>query len=242
MRHPKCFISAVVAMTLSASASVAFAAEVYFDTVSTEKAVRTHGAYFGAFGGVGVGGADVDFNKRLRGASLDKTEAAFGGVEFGYSFNTPLPLRPSIELELLYLDDELRAELLDARKRTASANLKLFNASINLMLALDLSMYNEDLGSFLAALHPYVGFGVGGAYAELDSYGLRNKRGRRVTSEGDQSGFEYSYQIFGGLELAFSDAFSIYAEYKYLAISNLGNGNINNYERPLLNFGFKVQY
>ncbi len=242
MNRPQCFLHTIVVGALCANIGVASAAEVYFDTVSTEKAVRTHGAYFGAFGGVGVSGADVDFGNRLKGASLDTTEAAFGGIEFGYSFSTPLPLRPSIELELLYLDDEFRAELRDVRKRTASANLKLFNASINVLLALDLSMYREDIGDFLAALHPYVGFGVGGAYAELDSFGLRDKRGRRVSSEGDQSGFEYSYQLFGGLELAFSDAFSVYAEYKYLAISNLGNGNINNYERPLLNFGFKVQY
>jgi opacity protein-like surface antigen len=255
-RSSKLLIAATSMASLLALAGVSRAAEVFFDTVSTEKAVRTHGAYFGAFGGFGLGSAEVDFGNDLDDASLDESQAAFGGIEFGYTFSTPLPIRPSIELEFLYLDDDIQATLEDipeANKanlspsklaklpRTGSANLKLFNTSLNLILALDLSMYREDIGDFLAALHPYIGAGIGGAYAKLDSFGFRNEAGEEIGDQGDQSGFEVTYQLFGGLEVSFSDAFSVYAEYKYLAVTSLGE-QISNYERPLLNFGFKVQY
>ncbi len=220
----------------------AHAAEVYFDTVSTEKAVRTHGSYFGAFGGFGVDGADADYSGAVADAELDNTEAAFGGVEFGYTFSTPYPIRPSVELEILYLDDELKTEFpAGGKAATASANLKAINASINVILALDLSIYEEDIGSFLSALHPYIGAGFGGAWAKLDSISFRGEDGERIGSEGDNSGFEFTYQIFGGLEIALSDVFSIYAEYKYLVFDGLGS-EIANFERPLVNFGFKVQY
>ncbi len=229
------FLLLATAITL-ASGSAIQAAEVYFDTVSTEKAVRMHGAYFGLFGG-GATDFEVEEGKGLEEASQRDENGWFVGAEVGYQFRTPFPLRPAIELELFYLANDYRADVGGGK---ASADMYHVPLMANAILALDLSDYREDLG-FLAAFHPYIGAGVGAAYSNVSNSSLETADGRTLKLA-DGSKVTFAYQIIAGLEIELSDYFSIYGEYRRLWIDDIAGATFTSGDQNLWGAGFKVQY
>lgn len=212
------------------------AAEVYFDTVSTEKAVRTHGAYFGLFGG-GATNFEVDGGQGLEEASQQDKNGWFVGAEIGYQFRTPFPIRPAIELELFYLSNDYRAEVGGGK---AAADLYHVNLMANVLLALDLTDYRDELG-FLASFHPYIGVGAGAAYTNVSSGSITTAEGRTL-SLGDGAKVTLAYQLIAGLEIDLSDYFSIYGEYRRLWIDDIAGSSLTSGDQNLWGLGFKVQY
>ncbi len=234
MSYPK--LKSILCLTLAAvTAMSAGAAEVYFDTVSTEKAVRAQGAYFGLFGG---GSFDYDVDSAGSRNLLSEQDGTgwFIGAEIGYQFRTAFPVRPAFEVELFYMSDK-------ANSANATSVLTNDFYSINLManfiLALDLTDYRDDIG-FFANLHPYIGGGLGAAYTNADS-SLVSGTGDGLTL-GSSSKISFAYQIFAGLEVDLSDYVSIYGEYRRLWIDNVGGSNFSRSKQDLWNIGFKVQY
>lgn len=240
--------SSVAVFAASAAALAAFAAlpspsraeEVYFDTISTAKATRLHGAYFGAFGG-GSGFNDASFGKRLGGLGLDASDDSgwLAGVEFGYSYATPFPIRPAIEVELFYLDNDLPAD--GNGGASYKGHLRAGTLMLNGILALDLEDYRAEVGDFWAGFKPYIGAGLGGAYTTVRNQNL-SIPGGGGGKLGSGSNWSYAYNFFAGIEYAFDDMWSIYGEYRKLFFDRLANGSIKDSEFDLWTLGFKVQY
>lgn len=212
------------------------AAEVYFDTISTEKAVRAQGAYFGLFGG-GAMDLDVKTGGALEGFAQQDEGGWFLGAEIGYQFRTPFPVRPAFELELFYFANEFRAE---APGALATADFYHITLMANFILALDLSDFRDDIG-FLASVHPYIGAGLGGAYTNVSNADIEFATTDDV-SLSDGSKFSFAYQVFAGLEVALSDYVSVYGEYRRLWISDLAGAEFDDGDQNLWGLGFKVQY
>ncbi len=225
---------------LTCAALIAQSAEVYFDTISTEKATRLHGAYFGAYGGISI---NPDGDVRSRGQTyenFDDSIGGWGGIEIGYSWQTPIPLRPAVEFELMYLYNELDAR--GSGGGVFASEEHSIIAMFNFVLALDLEPYRQDIGDFWANLHPYVGAGIGAGYVFNSDLQVRDTPGGR-DRQSDQDDLTFAYQIFAGIEYDVTEAFSIYMEYKYLVLDDLGNDiGISDRENHLLGVGFKVQY
>lgn len=235
------------------------AGEVYLDTVrattsgysdtvvSTERAYRNQGAYFAAQGGLSTMGS-VTFRDGLRGATLEDDTGFALGARVGYWFRLPFPIRPSVEFEFNYLQDDLalrgRANEIDRQGRfTGSGDLRSYIGMVNFVLALDLEPYRDQLGDFLVALHPYAGIGAGAAYTTLDEMNVRLVNGEqeeRIDVGGEK--FDFAYQFIGGLEVDLSDEFSIYGEYKHVVLEGTPSGLISDYQRDLWMLGFKVTY
>ncbi len=210
--------------------------EVFFDTVSTEKASRMSGAYFGVFGG-GATTADSSTGTPLEGANVDGGSGWFAGAEVGYYFRTPFPIRPAIELEAFYLGTEVDS----SGSTDFRSDLWAAGAFVNLLLALDLSMYAEDLGPFWSSLRPYVGAGIGAAYTKLNGGSVQHKDGTSTRIDSSSS-VGFAYQLFAGLEVALADDLSIYGEYKYLVLDNTGSEAVSEVASNLWTLGVKVQY
>ncbi len=228
-------------LTLAVSAH---AAEVYFDTISTEKASRMHGAYFGMFGGADISqDADV-VNQRGQSFELDNETGWFGGIEFGYQWQTPFPVRPAFEVELFYLYNDFYADGNPSRAvedDSVRGETHSAVAMANLILALDLSDYRDSVGPFWAGFHPYIGGGIGAAYVWQRNFTF--DRGGSVRSSGSNGDVTFAYQLFAGVEFDVSDTLSLYAEYKWLVFDDLGDDTgITNYEHNMFGAGFKVQY
>lgn len=236
-------LSAALLASAGAGALAPFpvpAEEVYFDTISTARASRNHGAYIGVFGGA-THTADASFNGRLSegGLSTNDDVGFFAGIEFGYSFWTPIALRPALELELEYLSSSLNADGPDgARFRS---DLRSGLVMLNGIIALDLGDYRSDVGDFWASFHPYIGAGLGGAYTRVSDISLR-AAGGDDRSRGSSSDWVFAYQFFGGLEYDLTDTVSIYAEYKRLIFDELGGRAVSNADFDLWTFGVKVEY
>lgn len=232
-QHIRLLVLAALSM-----AGLARGAEVYFDTVSTAKAGRLHGAYFSAGGGfadnVGVG-----TGPRLRGFDVSGDSGWAASIKFGYSFITPLPIRPSLELELGYLNSELHGE--GGSQGKFDSELHAYSAMGNAVLALDFEEYREGYGDLLAAIKPYIGAGVGIAYVHQNDVRFTRNTGY-VARKNEGGEVSFGYQIFGGLEVEISPEFSIYGEYKYMDLYDLGNADIQGAEFSVWSLGMKFQY
>jgi opacity protein-like surface antigen len=234
MHSTRTLITALVA--LATATTCLRADEVFFDTVSTEKASRVSGAYFGVFGG-GAMTSDTSSSGPLDGADLDNGSGWFGGAEVGYYFRTPFPVRPAIELEAFYLGTEVES----GGSTDFRSDLWAAGAFVNLILALDLSAYAEDLGPFLTSLRPYVGAGIGAAYTKLDGGTARFRDGSNAKIDSDST-ISFAYQLFAGLEVALADDVSVYGEYKYLVLDDTGSDNLSEVASDLWTVGVKVSY
>ena len=210
--------------------------EVFFDTVSTEKASRMSGAYLGVFGG-GVAESDADSSGAFGGADYSNGSGWFAGAEVGYYFRTPFPVRPAIELEAMYLGSELDP----GSDRFPRSDFWAAAAFVNVILALDLSTYVEDVGPFVAALRPYIGAGIGAAYTKMDGGTARFADGSSLRLESD-SKVTFAYQLFAGLEVALADDVSVYGEYKHLVLDETGNDSVSQITNQLWTLGIKVGY
>ena len=214
-----------------------WADEVYFDTVSTQKALREHGRYVGGFAGASSNHG-ASFRGDLEGQGLDDGDGWLLGLEFGYSFNVEAPIRPSIELEFMYLNNDL-----DANSPSASltSDLRMFTLMANAAIALDLADRREHVGDFWANFRPFVGAGFGGVLVRQNNFKFVDDD-LGVIDDWDDSDFTWGWQVFGGIEYALSDTFSIYGEYKYVSLEDFANGDIADASFYLLAFGFKLQY
>lgn len=214
------------------------AAEVYFDTVSTAKATRLHGAYISAYAGANRV-QSVATSSELSGHSTKGATGWSAGARFGYSFATPIPIRPSVELELGYLTNDINLQR--SSKNSYKGSLQSFHAFGNVVLSLDLENHLGDTSSdFWRKVKPYIGAGAGMAYARLQHLEYI-RDGRRVNDE-DGGQISFGYQAFAGVEYAFTDSFSIYGEYKYLSLYDLGGGEVQGADFSEYLIGMKFQY
>lgn len=225
-------------LSLFLAASAAPAAEVYFDTVNTASASRLHGAYFGAFAG-GVNALGADTSRRLRNLNVSGQGAGWiGGVEFGYKWATPVGLNLAAELELYYLQQDLRGE--SGRERYRST-LNAFGAMGNGIVQLDLeSLLGEEAG-WIANVKPYVGAGVGFGYGYQNQIAYKRPgRREKQLDDGGEAGF--AYQLIAGVEVELADNFSVYGEYRYLDLYDFGNGDIKGIDFSTWVLGVRFQY
>ncbi|MEM7143688.1 MAG: outer membrane beta-barrel protein [Verrucomicrobiota bacterium] len=239
-RYLNLTIAKATTIIVLANTPLANAEEVFFDTVSTAKASRSQGAYFGIFGG-GAYPSDADYRGRLGGLGLDLDGDSgwLVGAELGYTWDTATPLRPGIEVEFMYLGDNS----LDANgtgTNSFAADINIYTLMFNGILALDLDQHRDDVGDFIAALHPYVGAGLGWAYSR--------QRGGTLTTPTGTSSFprnsdnSFAWQFFAGLEVDLTERVSVYGEYKYLVLDKAAGDNISDYKLDLWTMGVKVEY
>jgi opacity protein-like surface antigen len=229
--------ASVLVLAILALAGLANGAEVYFDTVSTAKASRLHGAYFTAGGGV-VENVGVGTGPRLTGYDFDSGSGWSAGIKFGYAFVTPTPFTPAVELELAYLNSELHGE--GGGLGSFDSELHSYSAMANAVLALDLESLG-DYGNVMASIKPYIGAGVGIAYVHQNDVRFTRADGR--VSRKDEGGeVSMGYQFFGGVEFEFSPEFSIFGEYKYVNYYDLGNADIQGADFSVWSLGMKFQY
>jgi opacity protein-like surface antigen len=230
--------STLLSLLISASVSTVFGAEVYFDTVSTSKASRLHGAYFSVYGG-GTSVENVDVSSRLDGLKVGDDGGWMAGIKFGYSFDTPLPLRPAAELEIFGLSTDLSGR---GNGYSYDSDLAAYGAMGNLVLALDLDGFSGSIGDFVPRLKPYVGAGAGLAYVTQNH--IRIKRPGKELKKPEDGGGEigFGYQLFAGLELELAEEFSVYGEYKFVNLYDISSGQVDGAEFSIWSLGMKVQY
>jgi opacity protein-like surface antigen len=218
--------------------------------VTTELTDRESGPYVGAWLGAVTGGR-ASFRNELRGAELGGSTGFTGGLKLGYSWQTPIFLRPSVEVEFAYLTDDLNPTgSVDGSGRnggeikTGGSHLNALVGTVNLVLALDLGAIRDRVGEFVAGLHPYIGIGVGGAYGNVQPFQAK------VTTDGEDekirveggSKIDFAHQLLAGLEIDLDDELSIFGEYKRISLDSTGSKSIRDYERDLWVFGCKFAY
>lgn len=230
---------AVGAMTLASSAS---AGEVNLNqlpvntvyTSGTVQAGRQHGPYWGAQ----VGWAtdfSVGTKNDLSGFTAEDKGGWNAGLRVGYLWQTPSIFRPGLEVQLDYVDNEVRASNGSSDFRADMYHISLM---VNAVLALDFSEVTPD--SFLAMVHPYVGVGVGGAYSSVRGQRIDGPLGSK--SYGDSSRASIAYQIFGGVEVDFSEYVSVFGEVRHYVIDDVAGGLLSDADQNLWNLGVKVNY
>ncbi len=231
--------SLIAAFAFGAPVHDASADEVYFDTVSTKRVARPHGAYLGLFGGINSRQNINTQNEQLERFSPNDETGWFIGGEFGYEFQTPYPFRPSVEAEFFYTGYDFNATG-EFGVSTASAEVYHLSLMFNAILALDLSDQEREVGPFMAAFHPYIGVGLGPSYS-----GARNSKivtPTSVTNFDASSELSMAYQVFAGIEFDVSEYVSLYGEYRWLYIHDLPGGGLGKGELGLWNVGVKVRY
>lgn len=214
------------------------AAEIYFDTVSTAKAGRLHGAYFGTFvGGADAGGAVT--TGRLEKVPVDGGKVGWiAGVEFGYKWATPVGINLAAELELYYLNQEVSGSRGGAKYRS---DLGAFGAMTNGIIQFDLeSIIGPDAG-WIGAIKPYIGAGVGVGYGYQNNAAYQaSGRSEKSQNDGGEAGF--AYQLLAGVEVELAENFSVYGEYRYLDLYDFGNGDIGGVDFSAFVLGARFQY
>lgn len=89
---------------------------------------------------------------------------------------------------------------------------------------------------------PYVGAGIGFARVDAKGYG---SAGTDFLDDGDTS---FAYQAMTGLDFAFDDALSVYAEYKYFVVDNVnmrtiaGNNSDLDYTNHTVGVGLRYNF
>jgi opacity protein-like surface antigen len=204
------------------------------NTVSTVKAMRQHGAYWSAFAGPAF-----DFSASGAGAygnlSADDEGGWIAGIKAGYSFETPGVFRPAAEIELSYLDNELRGS-----NGRDSFRGDLFHLTLmaNAILGIDMGELTGLAG--FSGFRPYIGAGVGVAYSSLR--GLSIEENGRSRSRGDSSGSSLAYQFIGGLEYQLSEYVSLFTDYRYFVIDDIAGGEFGEATQDLWTVGVKINY
>lgn len=193
------------------------------------KVSRSHGAYFGFFGGVTLG-PDVQVGGLLSGYSTDADESWVIGAEWGYEFNTCYSIRPSIEAEVFYTDYDFTAT---NGAGVAQAELEHLNFMLNLILALDLE---DSCSPGLADLHPYLGVGIGGSHTSAGNHSLNG------TTFASGSSFSLATQVLVGVEKDLSDCFSLYGEFRWLDVADLPGGALIESDMGMITTGIKIRY
>lgn len=227
----------LTALLCLAGTSLTQAAEVYFDTVSTAKTSRLHGAYISAHTGVSDTGS-IDTSDRLSRMGVKGDTGWTAGLKFGYMFTTPTVLRPALELELSYLTSELSGS--KGSRNTYRSDFQAFNAFGNAVMAFDFEDQNTPSDDFLAKIKPYIGAGVGVSLTRNERVEARID-GRRIKDE-DGGKTSFGYQVFAGLEVPLSDELSLFGEYKYVNLYDLGGGDIQGADFNLYTVGLRLQY
>lgn len=219
--------------------------------ITTELTERESGPYVGAWLGAVTGGK-ASFRNDLRGGELGDSTGFTGGLKLGYSWQTPIFIRPSVEVEFAYLTDDLTptgsvngSVRKTGQLKSGGGDLSAIVGTVNLVLALDLGAIRDQVGEFVAALHPYIGVGVGGAYSSVDPFvaKVRTSEGRneKIRVDGG-SKIGFAYQLLAGLEIDLDDELSIFGEYKRMSLEGTGSSSIRDYERDLWVFGCKFAY
>jgi opacity protein-like surface antigen len=229
------FVATTLLMFCHSSLS---AAEIYFDTVSTAKASRLNGAYFGTFaGGVNVGNTVT--TGRIKDVPVDGNKLGWiAGVEFGYKWVTPVGINLATELEFYYLNQDISGSRRGTKYRS---DLAAFGAMANGIIQFDLeTMLGPDAG-WVGAIKPYVGAGVGFGYGYQNNIAYTQPgRSERTLNDGGESSF--GYQLLAGIEVVLAENFSVYGEYRYLDLYDFGNGGIGGAEFSALVLGARFQY
>ncbi len=204
------------------------------NTVSTVKAMRQHGAYWSAFAGPAF-----DFSAHTRGRFGDfqmKDEGGWiAGVKAGYSFETPGVFRPAVELEVAYLDNELRGS-------SGSSSLRgdLFNVTLMANAILGIDMGELTGMSAWSGVRPYIGAGAGAAYSSVR--GLTAETSDGDDNRGDSSETSLAYQFILGLEYQLSEYVSLTTDYRYFVVDDIAGGDFGRATQDLWTIGVKVNY
>ncbi|MEM9480912.1 MAG: outer membrane beta-barrel protein [Verrucomicrobiota bacterium] len=224
-------------LALACIASGAFANEVYFDTISTKKASRVHGSYIGVFGG-GAHSQTANFRESLSGAKLQDDDGWLAGIEFGYEFEILPVLTAFTEAEFTFMSTPLDGVASGIEYRS---DFRSVNAIFNFGVQLDLDDERHDVGDFWSNFKPFAGVGVGGAWTRSS-----NRKGfvddRPVIGGDNDNDLAWAYQVFAGVEYAFSDYVSIYGEWRRMIIGDIGDGLIDDPEFDLWAIGMKFKY
>ncbi len=225
-------IIAVLAFVMGAGAD-----EIYFDTVSTRKASRDQGSYIGVFGG-GSRSQDADFRGVLEGNRLEKDDGWLAGIEFGYEFQLVRPINAFFEAEFTFMSMAMNG---GGHRSGYESDLRSLNAMLNFGLQLNLDDSRNQVGDFWANFRPFAGVGVGGAWSR-SSNRKAFVEGSPVRIGGSEKDLEWAYQVFAGVEYAFSDTFSIYGEWRRMMISEVNDGSISDPEFDMWLLGMKFKY
>lgn len=204
------------------------------DTVSTVKAMRQHGAYWSAFAG-----AAFDFSATGAG-DFDRFTAEdeggwIAGVKAGYSFETPGIFRPAAEIELSYLDNQLRGS---SGGDSFRGDLLHLTIMANAILGIDMGELTGLSG--WSGFRPYVGAGVGVAYSSLR--GLAISGNGHSSNHGDSSEVSLAYQMMAGLEYQLSEYVSLFTDYRYFVIDDIAGGEFGEATQDLWTVGVKINY
>lgn len=204
------------------------------NTVSTVMAMRQHGAYWSAFAG-----AAFDFTAVGAGEygkySAEDNGGWIAGVKAGYSFETPGIFRPAAEIEVAYLDNELRGS-----NGTDSFRGDLFHVTLMANAILGIDMGELTGLAAWSGFRPYVGAGVGVAYSSLR--GLSIEENGKSKNRGDSSETSLAYQFIAGLEFQLSEYVSLFTDYRYFVIDDIAGGEFGEATQDLWTLGVKINY
>jgi opacity protein-like surface antigen len=198
-----------------------------------------NGLYVAAFGGItplqNYQDASINFDKLVPGSGEFPydTKSKIGpvaGAKVGYQFD-PIPLgpgyevgtpglRPVVEFEGMYVKfrssgDARTSATIPSTEVDAEHNVQLANFSVNGIARFELGKY----------FHPYLGVGVGGAYAWSESeVNVKTKAPLPPGStrlDGYMEELVFSAQGIAGAEVRINRHWGIFTEYKFLYLPTL---------------------
>ena len=171
--------------------------------------------YIGLFGG-GAITPDID----IGGLSIEFEPGLDLGGSVGYKYS---PFRGEVEFTYMYTDiDQVRISGLG--KTSMSGEVEVAAVMVNALFDFD------NLDWFVV---PYVGFGVGYAYLELE---LSDSTGSFTASED-----HFAYQILAGINYNFSGNWAASLGYRYFRTDDINNTN-ESFENHLINIGFTYSF
>ena len=203
------------------------------------------GPFVSLFGGANVYQTADLLHPGFSSRDLESETGWLVGGKAGYVFQTGTPLQPGLEAEISYLHNDFHAEG-TVNERT---NRRFIHdrQDVHILPVMVNGYLKYELGRF----RPYLGGGIGVAYARRDEEartedirfrdGLQVREQRLIRSHfGHTDEFSFAAQGIAGLEYLCTSQLSVYVEYKALWLKDADD--IENYINHLVTGGVRLYF
>ena len=200
-------------------------------SVSAHAGIPIDGLYSTAFGGAAFipGNISVGYNNALVNQSNYMTGFDAGGA-LGYK-----AAFWRYEAEVTYINAQLNKIAIN--NQVTNDTKRGYNQDVTAFVNL---VYDTPYREYLM-LQPYIGAGIGYAWVQ------NNFNTPRLTSYNNQelsfntNNYAFAYQAMVGLNFHFSEAYSLFAGYRYVGTTHLDN-NGSTFQAHLVNAGITYRY
>lgn len=216
---------------------------------------RKFGPYVGVYAGESFGQSG---NVRIQNRPFplnDVNGSAIFGIELGKSWRMKrMPLILSTRFEGTFSQTSLTGSIGNFNGATVTNDVVSYSADMNSLMftlggsvSVDLWRYRARIGKVLAGFKPYIGGGLGGGQVWFRNATSRsdsqvNHAGTLAPAANPFAIDEFinAWHWYGGLEWAWEDKYSVFAEYRDFHFGDLDD--MTNFNSDGYVFGFRYRY